>query len=252
MRLYQSHLILPFQSREMAIMMMNDPTEGLIYKILDWISTVTILNFFWILLTLLGGIIFGWAPATVAVMAVWRLRMRGHQDAPVVKTLWKEYRANFLPANGVGIVVVLAGASLIFYSFTLSQWEGIFMAIFWMLFVFITVIYLIVLTFIFPVYIHYKIGFREYFKYAFAIGISHLHYVIMIVSATVVIFWASGFFPAIYVLFTFSLIFMFITRLSLIVFDKIEDRQRDGANEEHIKTAKNKQRSNRLERKKCK
>ena len=212
-------------------MMMNDPTEGLIYKICDWIATVAILNVFWILLTLLGGILFGWAPATVAIMSIWRQKMRGTEVASLVKTLWKEYRANFFPANGVGLVLMLTGASLIFYSFTLVQWEGIIMLIFWMIFLMIAIIYIIVLVFIFPVYIHYKVKFQAYFRYAFAIGISHLHYVIMMVTAVAVIVWASGFFPAVFLVFSFSLIAMFVTRLSLIVFDKIEERQMNNGKE---------------------
>jgi len=206
-------------------MMMNDPTEGLFYKIFDWIATVAILNVLWLLLTILGGVLFGWAPATVAVLAVWRQKARNTETMPIAKAMWQEYRTNFLTANGLGLILMLSGASLIFYSFTLVQWEGIFMLIFWMIFLMVAIIYIIVLVFIFPVYTHYKIKFWDYFKYAFAIGISHLHYVVMMVASIAVILWASGFFPAVFVAFTFSLVAMFITRMSLIVFDKIEDRQ---------------------------
>jgi len=213
-------------------MMMNDPTEGIFYKILDWVATVAVLNLLWLLLTLLGGIIFGWAPATVAILAVWRQKARKEDTLSIGKMAWKEYRTNFLKANGLGLILMVSGAMLIFYSFTLVQWEGVFTIIFGMIFFLIAIIYTIVLALIFPVYTHYKITFWEYFKYAFAIGISHLHYVVMIVMAVGVIFWASNFFMAVYLFFSFGMTSMFVMRLSLIVFDKIEERNRKMDNSE--------------------
>jgi len=207
--------------------MMNDPTEGLIYKIVDWVATVTVLNLLWLLLTLLGGVVFGWAPATVAIFAVWRQKARKDERLPIAKAMWQEYRTNFLKANGLGLILMASGVSLIFYSFTLAQWEGVLMLVFWMIFLLIAIIYVTVLVFIFPVYTHYDIKFLEYFRYAFSIGIAHLHYVVMIVLAVGVIFWISNIIIAIYLFFSFSLVAMFVTHLSLIVFDKIEEKQLD-------------------------
>jgi len=213
-------------------MMMNDPTEGLMIKISEWIVTMTVLNLLWLLLTLLGGVLLGWAPATVAIMAVWRQKARTTDKVPLVKTMWEAYWQNFLKANAIGWILKLCGALLIFYSFTLSYWEGVIMLVFWVLFSMIVVIFMIVGIFVFSVYIHYDLKFVMNFRYAFLIGLSHLHFVGVMAVTIAVVFWVYTLFPGLMLVFAVSFPSMCITQLALVVFGKIEDKQAHYSNQE--------------------
>lgn len=85
------------------------------------------LNAAWIAFTLLGGVVFGFAPATVAASALCRRRLRGaagtaapvddtDADAPFLRAFWHAYRAEFWRANvvllPVAIVCVLVASTL--------------------------------------------------------------------------------------------------------------------------------------------
>ena len=205
--------------------MVGDPTEGVVTKISEWIINMALLNLLWFLLTLLGGVLFGWAPATVAIMAVWRQQEQAMDKVQVIKAMWQQYRENFVKANAIGWIIKFFAALLVFYSFTLTHWEGIMMIFFAATFLMICVAFIIVCTFIFPVYIHYDLGFLNCFKYAFAIGLAHLHFVVIMVASLATIFWSYSVFPGLILVFFASLPSACITNLSLTVFKKIERKQ---------------------------
>jgi len=205
--------------------MINDPTDGVVTEISNWIINMTILNLFWFLLTLIGGVLFGWAPATVAIMAAFRHQIRNTDKGQIIKIMWEEYRKNFLKANLIGLIIKISSILLIFYSFTLTHWEGFWMLLFTVIFVIILITFIMITLFIFPVYIHYKLVFVDYFKYAFIIGLSYLHFAVIMGVSLVMIFWLFSIFPGILLVFAVSLPAMFITHLSLYIFEKIENKK---------------------------
>jgi len=205
-------------------MMMNDPTEGVIYKFLDGVASIVVMNLIWILLTLLGGIVFGWAPATVAMFTVWRARARSENNEKIVKSMWQAYKKNFLYANLIGIIMLAAGFSLVFFGFTLQQWGGFFRILLLLFFVFSAFVYLVIFAFIIPVFVHYEVKLFEYFRYALMIGISHLFHTIVILGLIVLMVWLSSMWLQIPLLIAFSFTSMFITYFSLALFDRIEQK----------------------------
>jgi len=211
---------------------MNDPTEGVLYKFLDGISNLVIINLLWILFTILGGVIFGWAPATIAMFTIYRNRAQGNKDQSNIKAMWQTYKHEFIRANLVGNVMLIAGASLLFYGFTLRQWQGVYGLLMWVIFVFTAFVYLLVLAFIFPVFIHYKIKFVEYFRYALMIGLSHLFHAIIILGIVGLFFWVSSLWIQFYILMTFSLSAFFVTYISMAVFNRIEYKQEKNEHQE--------------------
>src|SRR5690625_3094470 len=89
-----------------------------IYNMLEWITKFAYVNLVWIILTLLGGVILGFYPATTAMFAIIRDWLRGRSDLPVLQTLWKYYKLDFLKSNLLGIflnVLLALIAADIFY-----------------------------------------------------------------------------------------------------------------------------------------
>ena len=219
--------------KEVLTMIMNDPTEGVIYKFLDLVASIVVINLIWILLTLLGGIFFGWAPATVAMFTVWRARARRENNEKTVKSMWQAYRKNFLNANLIGIMMLAAGSSLVFFGFTLRQWGGIFWFLLLLIFVFSAFVYLVIFALIMPVFVHYDVKFWEYFRYAFMIGISRLFHTIVILAFITFMTWLSLMWLQIPLLLAFSFTSMFMTYFSLALFDRIEQKKEKVNHETH-------------------
>ncbi len=73
-----------------------------------WIAK---LNVVWILLTLLGGVVFGLGPATLATATVSRRHHRG-EDVRLVRSAWSVYRRVFVPGNLLGLPLIAVGLLL--------------------------------------------------------------------------------------------------------------------------------------------
>jgi uncharacterized membrane protein YesL len=131
------------------------------YHACDLLCWVAALNLLWIGCTLLGGVLLGAAPATVAAHTLARRRIRG-ETVPAAREFWRVWRAEFgranvllLPAGVVGGLLWLnwllfggatdvagtavAGATLLAAAFTLA-WYAVLV----------------------PLYVHYDLPLRAY------------------------------------------------------------------------------------------
>lgn len=80
------------------------------YHACDLICWIAVLNLLWVGFTLLGGVVLGAGPASVAAHALARRRIRGEHFS-AVQAFWRVWRAEFVRANALllpaGAVAVL-------------------------------------------------------------------------------------------------------------------------------------------------
>ncbi|MEI3612679.1 YesL family protein [Pseudogracilibacillus sp. SO30301A] len=143
------------------------------YKFSVWAMKLAYVNLLWTIFTLLGFGVFGFMPATVAMFSVIRKWNMGEEDIPVFKTFWDSYRKEFFKANGLGIILFIIGYILVIEFQILRQQENIiyFIVSFGVLAIFI--LYAIVLTYFFPIYVHFNLKITDYLKWPFIIGVVH-------------------------------------------------------------------------------
>lgn len=66
--------------------------SNVVYTICDWIARLAYINLLWILFTLSGFVVFGFFPATIAMLATLRQFIRGNHPlcskpfGPIIKT----------------------------------------------------------------------------------------------------------------------------------------------------------------------
>ncbi|MCZ0703714.1 putative membrane protein YesL [Natronobacillus azotifigens] len=170
--------------------------NSIFFRATEWITRLVQLNILWLAFSLSGFIVFTFFPATVAMFSTIRQWLRGETDKPIAKTYWSYFKKDFLKAHGYGIVISFLGlvayAHLIFMANN-SEAPMLFLHIpfyLFLLFTFLTILYL------FPVYVHYKIGFFAVIKQAFSIMIIHplqtLFMIIGIVVTVVVMQYIPG------------------------------------------------------------
>lgn len=68
---------------------------AMMYGACEAIMKIAWLNTLWVLFTLGGGVVFGWAPSTAAMFTVVRKWLLGRTDAPVFKTFYQTYKKEF-------------------------------------------------------------------------------------------------------------------------------------------------------------
>lgn len=141
------------------------------YRFGELVLLLLYVNFLWLSFTLLGCILFGFGPSTVAMFTVFREWSRGRSDVPVFQTFWKTFRTEFLKGNALGLLLLVFGYMLYFnlqYLELPGEWLSIISKYVLLMAAFV---YGIMLIFIFPVYVHYENKLFAYFKNAIFIAV---------------------------------------------------------------------------------
>lgn len=140
---------------------------GTLYTWMEWITKIVYINALWLLFTLLGGIIFGFSPATVALFRITKKWLDGEEVPAVFMQFWKEYRQFFLKSQKIGMMLAAVGFLLVidFHFFSqgnsLTDWLGKMIA------VQLLILYAAMLLYIFPLYIEREQEISSVLKEAF-------------------------------------------------------------------------------------
>jgi len=199
---------------------MNGWMKGL-YGFTEWVTRLAYVNFLWVFFTLAGLGLFGFFPATVAMFAVVRKWVRKETDVPVFPLFWKTYKADFLKSNRLGLIISFAGFVL-YFNFTVID-AAVVPAFKWLYipYVMITVIYILTLLYIFPVFVHFNMKIKEVVKNAFVLmAVSPLVTCSMVVLTGALCFLFLQF-PGVIPFFSGSLIAILLMLLSNNLLQKI-------------------------------
>lgn len=138
-----------------------------INKFFDWVARLALLNVLWLVFTVLGIGVFGLFPSFAATFTVTRKWVSGETDIPVVKTFWHSYKKEFIKSNGLGYIMALIGYILYldFVFLTVSESTTILT----IPFILITIIFLLTLLYVFPVFVYYDMKIIQVIKNSFFI-----------------------------------------------------------------------------------
>ncbi len=182
------------------------------------------INILWILFTISGFVIFGLFPATVAMFTIVRKRIIGEDSIKIFNTFWDTYRTEFVKTNGFAIIFYLVTYFLYYDLKFLQLNHGKFQFLYPVL-ILIFFTSLVTLLFFFPVYVHFKLKFFQYFKQAFLIALASPFEVIGIAVSAVSIYIVVSIFPGMIPLFTGSIFAFIATSLCFRAFSRIASRQ---------------------------
>lgn len=195
--------------------------SGGFFKISEWISRLAYVNFLWLIFTLAGIVFLGFMPATVALFTVIRKWVLKQTDVPVFSTFWKTYRKEFIKSNILGAILVIFGYML-YVDLTLIPTEGIFYTILRYSILVISFLFLIILLYIFPIYVHYDWKISKYLKYAFILGASYPHLTFGMIFCLFLLYVLLTIVPGFIPFFSVSLLAYLIMWIANQVFIKAE------------------------------
>jgi len=199
-----------------------------IIKITEFITEFVMLNVMWFAGCVLGGVIFGWAPSTVALLAVIRNKIMKKEYYGVVRSFWATYKKEFIKSNALGIVcmlfLVIVSINKINFD---SQPEGIFT----ILSVISTVVRVLIcgiILYMFPLYVHYNMDLKEYFIRALNLLIVKPFVTICIVLWTLLVYVIIMKIPGLIAIFGVSVYFYGIMAINYQFFMRNEQRLKVG------------------------
>ena len=177
------------------------------------------LNILWITFTLLGFVLVGIGPATLAMYSVIRQWIRGNSDIPIFSTFWQAYRSSFKEASVIGMIYLVIG--WILYVDLLYVQSFYLRA----LVIFVSFIYVVSLCYVFPIMAHYdwKSTILK-IKCSVLFGISYLQYTLILLLAIAIIYLGLFMYSGALVFFGISIGSYVIMWMANQVFIKIESQ----------------------------
>ncbi|MFP3123330.1 YesL family protein [Ectobacillus funiculus] len=196
-----------------------------ILRISDWILKLAYLNALFIAFSFLGCLIGGVFPATTAMLTVIRKWLMGDTEIPVFSTFWVSYKKDFLRSNLLGYILTFIGFTLFMYYLLLNQ--TVSEVAVWLRYplVIITIIYIVFLLYVFPVFVHYEIKIPQILKTTFLImSVSPLS-TIMLIAAGIILYFTMSNFPGLIPLFGGSLIGFIVMWSSYLAFSHLKRKE---------------------------
>jgi uncharacterized membrane protein YesL len=199
---------------------------GGLHKMMDWISKVALLNLLWIGFSLLGLIIFGFFPSTVAMFAVVRKWILGEEETPIIRTFWTAYKKEFKKSNLLGLIIVLVGAVLLLDLLFIQHFSNTFTTILYVPLLIISLIFVCMLFYTIPIFVHYDMKPLQVIKNSFFVMlINPIETFFMLVGSFVICF-ALTYVPPISLLFSGNLLALLFMKPAFNAFNKIGNKHR--------------------------
>jgi uncharacterized membrane protein YesL len=164
--------------------MRNTGLIGSFYQLAEKVMRLAQFQLLWVVFSLCGGILLGIMPATVSLYTVLRIWMLGNEDnKSYASVYWTTFRKEFWKANGLGLILTLMGF-LIYLNFSIIRFShGV---IYWCLLILVimaSLLFVILLFYIFPVYVQFENRFSRYFSVSLLIGVSFpFHTLLMVIG----------------------------------------------------------------------
>jgi uncharacterized membrane protein YesL len=195
-------------------------------KLLEWISRLAFLNLLWISFSLLGLVIFGFFPATVAMFAVARKWMLGNDEMSIFKTFWTAYKQEFWKSNLLGLMISIVGI-ILFIDFRFVQLaETSFASILYVPFFIVTFIFIAMLFYIIPIFVHYDMKLSQVIKNSFFVMIMNPLSTFYMLIGSFGICFVLSYAPPICILYSGNLLALFIMKPATTAFEKINQKSK--------------------------
>ncbi|MEH7381600.1 YesL family protein [Bacillus sp. JJ1533] len=193
------------------------------YRWCGAISRLVYLNLLWVLFTAMGLVVAGFVPATVALFAVTRKWLMGEEDIPVFSTFWSVYKKEFLKSNLLGLTLFIAGYILYVDLVFLPTTSTVYIVVRYAL-IAICSVFIVILLYIFPIYVHFNGNIKTYLKHAVMYGLSFPLVTFAMVVGMFILYVGFTYVPALIPLLSASMLAYLIMWLSLKVFARIEEK----------------------------
>jgi|SRR5699024_239794 len=176
-----------------------------------WIVKLAYLNILWLLFFILGGGIFGWAPATVGLFTV-LFKWKNNEKCVIFPTFFNIYKREFVNSNLCGVLILFFTALFLVNFRTLFQLpvtkiSSLFLIGNGSLFI----LFILSLLFFFPIYIHYSGKLRVIVQKLFLITLGNLPFVVLVLILSFI--WVSVLFrfPGLIIFFSVSIFALIVT-----------------------------------------
>lgn len=189
----------------------------------EWLYFLLILQLFWLMGLILGGVILGIFPATYAMFTVIRKRLLDG-DVRINKEFWKSYQSVFLRSQLEGWIWILIGMFIYYDVRLLFAYQNLTGFIIGSLFVSILMIYGLCTMVLLPIHSHYNLTVLNRIRLALMIVITLPHISVGLSVGSIIMYFIITKIPILFMLIGVTLLALLYTYLSSFAFRKVEER----------------------------
>lgn len=151
------------------------------------------LNFFWTIFTVLGGVVFGIMPATIATFYMLRKWVQGDLDLPIFKTFKDVYKKEFVSANKCGVFFLIVFTFLIIDLNILYQIDATYSTVLYILVSAVLFFVTIAFVYFFPTYVHFDLTLKGYIKNSFVLSLaSPMQTILIIIGLGIIAYFVKS------------------------------------------------------------
>ncbi|MGM0875785.1 MAG: YesL family protein [Bacillota bacterium] len=197
---------------------------GGVNSILEWISRLALLNLLWIFFSLVGFIIFGFFPATAAMFAVVRRWALVEMEFSVLSLFWKSYKKEFVKSNLLGAIITLIGIVLMIDFYFLQQASTNIQNLLYVPFLILSIIFLCLLFYVFPMYVHYDMKILQIMKNSFFMMIMRPFSTLMILVSSGGLIFLLSYAPPLLLICSGNVLALVMTKPAINAFNTISQK----------------------------
>ncbi|MFA9557696.1 YesL family protein [Evansella sp. AB-rgal1] len=194
------------------------------YTIADWIMRLALLNILWLCFTIIGIIVFGFMPATVAMFTVIRKLLKKEATVPLIKTFVSTYKKQFFPSNFIGLLLGIFGYVLLVAYTLLGTISGMMNTMLTFTFVFIGMFYISVVLISVPVYVEFELKFFDYFKQCILISFINPHIILFMATGIIGAYFIFTIIPGLTILVFGSIIATFMMWFTMLACNRVKKK----------------------------
>ncbi|SDZ11530.1 Uncharacterized membrane protein YesL [Evansella caseinilytica] len=131
--------------------------------LLEWLTNILTLHFWWVLYLLRGAVVLGVFPATAAVFAVIRYWLRKEDDEAVSVLFKRYYRENFRTANILGWALAIISLIIVVNWLFLPYYTNpVLKTVMYAIVILFSFFVIVIWLYLFPVLVHYDLPLQNY------------------------------------------------------------------------------------------
>ncbi|WP_047983332.1 YesL family protein [Ornithinibacillus californiensis] len=193
-----------------------------LYKSMDWAMKLAYVNFLWFLGILVGLIVGGFFPSTIAMFAVIRKWLQGDKDLPTFSYFKSIYRQEFVNGNMYGFIWLILGFIIYFDLQFFRSFNEIWSLLLTYFTFIIGAIYILSLLFAFPVFVHFNVSPFQNVKNSIFLVLSRPFVSILMGICFYIPYYVLMKIPGLIPFFSGSLIGFCLVSVSLKIFESLK------------------------------
>jgi uncharacterized membrane protein YesL len=198
--------------------------SNVVYTICDWIARLAYINLLWILFTLSGFVVFGFFPATIAMLATLRQFIRGNHPL-VFQTFWSYYKNEFFKSNKVGLLIVGIGLILYMNISFLQSTSTSFSSVLFYLSIMMSCIYFLIICYTIASYVEFDQPLTTHLKNAVFITISSPIPSLFMIFGFAAVYFAVTYLSGVGFFFSVSILGLVILSSANLAYKRILSKQ---------------------------